>query len=182
MTSPPTTTQRFLLLDANVVIEAYRREVWEDLLDREALAVPSIVAHSEAFFYDSDLDAVPKPIHLPTLIQEGKIQELSATPSEMGAVAQIFDRVFLGGLHDGETEALALLHGGQFAPEFCSGDKMAIQALAMMGRSEDGISLESVLRRTGLNRSIGHEFTKKYFDRHLKIGQQKRITGEGLRS
>ncbi len=180
MTNPPTTTQLFLLLDAVIVIETHRLSVWEALLARGSLAVPSVVAHDEAFFYDSELSEVPRPIHLPTLIRDGKIQELSAAADELRAVAQIFDRVFLEGLHEGEMEALALLQGGRYALKFCTADKMAIHALAMMDRAEDGISLETVLQQAGLQKPLERQFTQEYFTAHLTRGSQRRITGEGL--
>lgn len=180
--SPPTTTQHLLLLDADVVIEAHRVDVWEQLQDLDVLAVPSVVAREEALFYSLEYQAVPKAIHLPRLIQEGKILELYAIPEELRAMSQIFDRVFLEGLHEGEMEALALLIGGRFELKLCSGDKMAIQALAMMNRGEDGISLQEVLSGIGIMKSLGYQFTQAYFNRHLQFGFQKRITGEGLRS
>lgn len=179
--NPPTTAQRLLLLDANVVIEAHRLSAWQTLVARGDLAVSSIVAHEEALFYDSELGGVPSPIHLPALIAEEKIVELSATPEEMKAVLGIFDRVFAEGLHAGEVEALGLLRGGRYQLQFCSGDQVAIQALAMLDRAEDGISLEAVLKRSGLSKAPRHEFTERFFSRHLKIGHRKRITGEGLR-
>ena len=145
------------------------------------MAVPSIVARQEAFFYSRDDHAVPKPIDLPTLIQRGKIVELAATAPQIVAVTQVFDRVFLEGLHDGEKEALALLHGGQCSLEFCTGDKMAIQALAMMDRAADGISLEAALSRVGLTQTLQPHFTEEYFKRHLQAGTERRIRGEGLR-
>lgn len=180
--SPPTTTQRLLLLDADVVIEAHRVDVWGHLQELEAVAVPSIVAREEALFYSLECQAVPKAIHLPRLIQEGKILELHGMPEELDAVSQIFNRVFLEGLHEGEMEALALVLGGRFDLKMCSGDKMAIQALSMVGRGDDGVSLQEVLRTRGLTRPLEYQFTQEYFERYRQLGFQKRLTGEGLRS
>lgn len=155
-------------------------EVWETLLNKRPVAVPSIVAR-EALFYYQEPHQVSMPIDLPSLIQEGKVLEVTATGSELDALSQIFDRVFLEGLHDGEKEALALLHSRQYPLEICSGDKIAIHALAMMDRGADGVSFEAVLRRIGLSKNVKGEFTEEYFKRHLGVGYQKRITGEGLR-
>jgi len=39
-----------VLLDASIVIEAYKLGVWEKFLDRIEAIVPSTVAHDEALF------------------------------------------------------------------------------------------------------------------------------------
>lgn len=64
---------------------------------------------------------------------------------------------------------------------FCSSDAAAIQALAMLGYSELGISLEEVLQKVGLQKQLPVQFTKAFFRRNLTIGQQRRITGQDLR-
>lgn len=174
---------KFLLLDADVIIEAYRIGIWLSLIDRVQIAVPSIVAHSEALFYSKEEGRIPEEIDLPKLIQEGKISELIASDIEMADLLAKFDNVFIQfeGLHSGEAEALALILSGKASGYmFCTGDKVAIQGLAMLGHSSYGISMEQVLSTVGLQKQLSHQFSESYFKRWLKKGGQRFVTGDGL--
>lgn len=118
-----------VLLDANIIIEAYKFGIWEKLVEQVEIRVSSIVAHSEALFYSKKERRVPEPIDLKRLITKGKIEEFPATQKEITTFLNKFDRVFVGGLHDGEAESLALImHGGMKDTLYCSGDSTAIQA------------------------------------------------------
>ena len=84
------------------------------------------------------------------IVQDGKIKEISATPEEMADFLKYFDRVFVFGLDDGEIESLSLIKSGKLKDTlFCSSDGPAIQALAMIGHSDAGISMETLLKKTG---------------------------------
>lgn len=170
------------LLDANIIIEAYQFGIWEKLIERVDISVSSIVAHSEALFYSKKEKRVPEPIDLKRLILKGKIEEFSATQEEIATFLNNFDRVFVGGLHDGEAESLALIMHGRIKDTFyCSGDSTAIQALAMIGHSADGISFERLLQKAGLQKRLRKQFTEKFFKEQIKEGQKNRITGQGLK-
>lgn len=101
------------LLDANIIIEAYQLGIWENLIERVEINVSSIVAHDEARFYSKKEKRIPQPIDLKQLIAEGRIKESSATHEEIKAFLNKFDSVFVGGLHDGESESLALIMHGK---------------------------------------------------------------------
>ncbi len=96
-----------VLLDASIVIEAHKIGVWENLIERVEIIVFSIVAHQEALFYSEKEKGIPGPINLKRLIDNGKIQEISATPEEIA--------LFLIGLTgflslDSMMERLSLYH------------------------------------------------------------------------
>ena len=78
-------------------------------------------------------------------------------------------------------EALAILQASEEGVSFCTADKLAIYSLVLMGFSERGVSLEEVLRQTGLTKTIGSQFTEAFFQKQIAIGREKRIRGEGLR-
>jgi hypothetical protein len=179
LTRPPITTpQCLLLLDANVVLEAHRRDVWNPLLQRASIAVPSAVARDEARFYDSRAGMVP--IHLPSLISDGKITEVAASAQQIESVINFFNPAHANALGAGELEALAILQASEEGILFCTADKLAIYSLVLMGFSERGISFEEVLRQTGLTKSIGLQFAEVFFQQQIAIGREKRIRGEGL--
>ncbi len=176
-----TTRPKSLLPDADVVIETYNLGVWEGLIAEISVVVPATIVHSEALFFKGRKRSVSGRIHLPALVEQGKIKQVEASAQEVDAVLQRFDRIFRESLHPGEVEALAVLHAGK-APEcaFCSGDKTAIRCLAMLGLSDCAISLEEVLDSIGLRKKLRFQFTKEYLRAQIKIGQQQRITGLGL--
>lgn len=176
-----TTKPKCILLDANVVIEAHELGIWQKLTERLQLIVPSTVIHDEALFFSRTTRDSRKNITLQTWIEDAKITELSATYEELASIYSIFDRVFIETLHPGETEALALLKTDKAETAyFCTGDGHAVQALAMIGMSERGISMESLLASIGLKRRLKRQFTEAFFRLNRGAGQQKRITGEGL--
>ena len=72
-----------VLLDASIIIEAYKIGVWEKLIDRVEIVVSSIVAHKESHFYSKEEGGIPESINLKRLIQDGKIKEISASLEEM---------------------------------------------------------------------------------------------------
>ncbi|MBU1398630.1 MAG: hypothetical protein ABIJ52_16755 [Pseudomonadota bacterium] len=171
-----------VLLDANIIIEAYHLGIWDKLIEKVEISVSSIVAHTEALFYDHKGKRVPESINLNNLIAAGKIKEHTASYEDLAELYSLFDRVFIEGIHEGEAECLALIQQQRVKDTlFCSGDAAAIQALAMLGRSEDGISLEALLKKTGLKQSLRRQFTEKFFRENLRQGAQNRIMQTGLR-
>lgn len=170
-----------LLVDANIVIEAYKISVWNPLIGRLRVAIPSIVIDDEALFYSSDLGNVPVPIRLPSLVANGSIERVEATNEEMSAVLDIFDRVFVEGIHPGEHEALAIIMHRSEEYQFCSSDVVAIKALTMLGYSDRGVSMESVLTSIGLTKKLDKQFTEAFFRNQIAAGQVQRIQGTGLK-
>lgn len=170
-----------VLLDANIVIESHKIGVWEKLIDRVEIVVSSIVAHKESLFYSELEGKIPEPINLKQLIQGGKLKEISATPEEMADFLNYFDRVFVFGLDDGEIESLALIKSGKVKDTlFCSSDGPAIQALSMIGHSDAGISMEMLLKQTGLQKSLECQFSDAFFKKHITKGSENFIQGVGI--
>lgn len=183
LTKKKITKPKCLLLDANIVIEAYKLGIWDQLIERFSIAVPSIVVKNEALFYSKKDRGIPEPINLPDLIIQGKIVEIGADSNDLLTLDQNFDLAFKEGLDPGEREALAIIMCGKAAEYFlCTGDANAIQALALLGLSELGISLEKVLLSVGLERKLSFWFRDDFFIRNIRIGQKKKIQGEGIRS
>ena len=65
-----------VLLDANVIIEAYELGVWQPVIDSFNLTVPSVVARHEARYFV--VRGKHNPINLPSLAAQGKITVLAA--------------------------------------------------------------------------------------------------------
>jgi hypothetical protein len=93
-----------VLLDANIIIEAYQLGIWENLIEKAEISVSSIVAHTEALFYVSKEKRIPEAINLKALISKGKIKKHCASTEDLAELYSRFDRVFIEGIHDGEKE------------------------------------------------------------------------------
>jgi len=172
--------RRQLLIDTGVVFRAYRFSVWDQLIHRVSILVPSTVCRVEAQGYEA-LDGKWTTIDLPRLTDMGKIVELEATQDELALPSQILAPSTLEELDAGELEALSLmLSRRDLDCYFCSGDGAAIRAIAMLGLSERAISMEKVLRSVGLTKRLPRAFTQEFFEIHLHTGQERRITGLGL--
>lgn len=59
-------TLKCVLLDACIIIEAYKIEIWDKLIERVEISVASSVVQKEALFYKEG--SIPKPIKLNDLI------------------------------------------------------------------------------------------------------------------
>jgi hypothetical protein len=170
-----------VLLDANIIIESHKVGVWEKLIERVEIVVSSIVAHKESHFYSEEEGGIPEPINLKRLIQNGKIIEISATPKEITDIINYFDKVFIFRMDDGEIESLALIKSGKLKDAlFCSSDGPAIQALAMIGHSNAGISMETLLKKTGLQKDLEYQFCDEFFKKHITKGSENYIQGIGI--
>jgi len=175
-----TTKPRCVLLDANIVIEAHALKIWTELKDRYELILPSIVVINEAkYFYSAKRRS--KSIRLGEQITRGEVRQLTATAEEYAQLYEKFDSVFRDTLDPGETEALALLQANRASEAFfCTSDAPAIKALAMLGLSNRGISMEMLMSKIGLAKKLKKWFTEDFFKTNIKHGQIARVTGEGL--
>ncbi len=171
-----------VLLDANIIIEAYRLGIWEKLIDNVEISVSSIVARDEVLFWSKKEGGIPEAINLEKLISKGKIKEFAASADEVAAFLNKFDSVYVQGLHAGENEALALImHGKINDTLYCSADATAIQALAMIGHSDLGISMEIMMKKSGITKRLKVHYSEEFFKRNINIGKQNLITGQGLK-
>jgi len=174
-----TTKRKYVLLDANVVIESHKLRVWSNLKSSYKLVLPAAVSKREALFYF--VGNQKRIIKLRAEIDRSEIVELEATVGDLASLYTVFEQFYLDILDPGEFEALALLQAGKaIETSFCTSDAPAIKALAMMHMSHLGISLETMLARIGLTKNLDQQFTEEFFKHNLKMGQLNLVTGWGL--
>ncbi len=175
-----TTKPRCVLLDANVVIESHELGVWEELRAGYRLTVPATVSRREALFYFAGRRKVR--VDLPGQIRRSDIDELEASVEELADLYGTFESWFLDTLDPGELEALALLKAGRATGcSFCTSDAPAIKALVMLGMSNWGVSLETLLSRIGLTKKFKTQFQESFFKSCCRQGSLNLVTRDGLR-
>jgi hypothetical protein len=170
---------RLLLLDANVVIEISRHDLWDQVVAKCDIHLAQTVI-DEAQFYDDD-NGRRHYIDLSPYISAKTIQPVELTPSQMAGFRAQFSPVYFEKLDPGETESLAYLLGQSEECLICSADKIVYRVLGCLSRSEQGVSLDEVLGQVGLGRRLGREFTKAYREEWTKKGFQEGLTGLGIR-
>ncbi|MDI6890258.1 MAG: hypothetical protein QMC83_04875 [Thermodesulfovibrionales bacterium] len=167
-----------LFLDADVIIDLHRLSVWEHIIKNHKVHIPSIILHKETYYYE-DKRGIRHPIDLEKEIGV-TIYELSCSAEELLSFKEQFDRVFQEELHDGEKEALVLLQK-QEDRLLCTCDHAAIKALALLDLTEQGISFENLLKKTGINKKLEFKHTEKRFKRCLSEGSIMRIQERGVK-
>lgn len=182
MTAKVSEKLKCVLLDAMIIIEAHELGIWDSLLRKVEVLIPSTIIHAEAFYFHSKTSRRRKAILLNEAVVSGLVTEVTASAADILAVQKLFDVSTLGGLDSGEFEALALINTARMKGAlFCTAEKAAIRALALMGYAEAGISLEKLLTQIGLQQKLDSQFTEDFFKHFLKKGKQDRVTGSGLR-
>jgi hypothetical protein len=152
----------------------YEHKTWDLLQEQVHLVIPTIIR------FEAKRTRNYLPIDLESDFNKGVLKELSATAEQIANLESMFDKIFIERIDRGEREAIAALFSGNFPNHFfCTGDKSAIQALAMLDISDMGVSLEKLLKESGLGRSLPRRYSEEFFKEHIVIGVSNRITGVG---
>jgi hypothetical protein len=158
------------MLDANVVIWLCHshQNLWNMLLNRWEIVLPETIVNEV------------RSVDLSAEIAHHKIKVVQEPLSGIQDFFKQFDPTYQGRLDAGELEALACLSHADKSMQLCSGDAIVFKILGNIGREEQGLSLEEVLKQCGLTVSdLEWQFTKAFRDRFTKIGQIDRIQSRG---
>ena len=161
------------LLDADVIIDLLSLDVFDRLAGSHEIFAASTVIDEVRFFKRSD---EKHPVDLQQqYVSSGLVKELSASPDEIKEVLTKLPAINHENIDPGELESLAILSREE-GLIFCSCDAAAIRALPFLDLSDKGISVESLLKSSGLQRSdLKDRHTDKYFKGNLAIGQENKI-------
>lgn len=165
---------RLVILDANVIIDAFATNLWNSLINQYDVHVTSIVLRQEVYFYKNDAGQRIS-IDLGSDVASGKVKELTATIEDLAAIKEKVNPNLLDRIDDGEQEVLALLLTGRFDDYlFCTADTRAIKALASLDLGSFGVSLEELLENIGIkNRLPNPSYSKAAFARKIAEGLQE---------
>jgi len=168
---------RLLILDANVVIHLHELALWGQLLDRCEVYLSRIVATKEVLFQEGD--EFDEEIDLTPDIDAGRVRVFDVTAKELRDFRNQFDTVYLGDLDDGEAESLAYMMRQSSDFLISSGDAIVYRVLGNLNRSGQGISLEEVLQKIGLGRTVEWPYSKAFREKYARDGEKDMIRGRG---
>ena len=162
---------RFLLLDADVLIELWRRGVWKHLLTLCDITIMETV-RDEAIFYE-DADGNRHDIDLGPDIASGDVKVVDVPIAEIQKLLEAVPVAWHPQMNPGETASLAWLLAQPAEPAYqlCSGDHITFRVLGVKRRSEAGISLEEIFTSIGrVQPKLAMQFTKKYREDNSRQG------------
>lgn len=172
---------KFFLLDAGPIIQLHRLGRWGLVLDRAEIVVPKVIADSEAEYWVRE-DNSRQPITIQADADAGRLTVLDCEQVELGRTLELFDRATQQSVDPGELHALTLLRcwGDEPIPAFCSGDRMAIVCLCLLGFADSAVSIEELLSAVGLTATLKRQFTKLAMAAWVEEGRRRHLQRSGL--
>ena len=173
---------KLLILDAGVVIKLFELGVWGQVLETCDVHLSKIVAEQEANFH-SPSDAAPngQPIDLDVDIKAGRCTVFECSLSQIRHFLSEFDDNYAADLDPGEAESLAWLFSQSQDYLICSGDAIVYRVLGLKGCYEQGISLEEILGKIGLTKTLPWQYTSEFRECKFALGSQDQIQDRGLK-
>ena len=170
---------RFLLLDANVVIELFRLGIWDRVVDRCDIHLGETVKREVQYWQDDEGER--HDIDLTPYEDSGRIATFDVSLADLDAFTSRFGLVYLEKLDAGETEALAYMLNSAEKYQLCSADKITYRVLGALSREEHGVSLEEVLGQVGLGRHLQGQFSRAYREHWTRKGFEQGLQGMALK-
>lgn len=161
------------ILDADVIIDLLSFEVFNNLTKHCELHLSSTVI-GEVQFYKKGQVKIPVDFRK-EYVETGEVKEVSATSGDLEQVLDLLPASYKQGIGAGELESLAVLNNNRELI-FCSIDGLAIKSLPFIDMAENGISVEELLRQSGVAvNGLKKSHTDAYFKTKLAEGQQDKI-------
>lgn len=170
---------KLLILDANVVIHLHEFGIWAKLIAVCDVHLPGTVV-GESNFYE--VNGQRQYIDISDDIKQGRVQVFDVELAKIKAFRDQFDLRYVDGLDDGETEALAYMCESRETFLISSGDAIVYRVLGRLNRSDQGISLEEILKQVGLQRSqLPWSCSKQFREKYTSEGAMDLIQGTGMK-
>jgi len=132
---------------------------------------------NETRFYD-DLDGVRHSIDLKAYEENRRIIVHEVTLAETESLRKQFGQDILEKLDAGEAELLAVLVSRPFDEYLiCSADRIVYRVLGALKISEQGISLEEVLKAIGTTKNTEYPYIKAFREQWSRKGFEEGMTG-----
>ena len=170
---------RLLLLDANIVIQLFEQELWSPFLERCDVMLSRIVVEQEANFFEKD-DGTRIHIDLSEDVTAGRITVVDAPLTQVNDFKTKFAPTYLERFDPGELESLVFLVNSKDDCLISSADSIVYRVLGCLDRSDQGVSLEEVLNKIGLDRKLPPHYGRGFREHWTAMGARDRIQGFGL--
>lgn len=174
-----TRSLRLLLLDANIVFELHRLDLWSRVVARCEVLLARMVLDESKYFERHD--GSQQRIELGREIEIGQVRIVDVPIAMVTAFRRRFQPTFLGRLDPGELESLAHLVEVDRECSISSADKIVWRTLGALKLGEQGISLEEILDKIGQSRRLDEPFSMRYRAKWTKVGFDEGMRGEATR-
>ena len=168
---------QFLLLDAGPIIELFELGIWDKFINKCDVTICRTVADEAKWASQERQDIC---IDLESYEREGRIRMVDVELTVINAFRDKFDPLYKAAIHDGEKETLAFLDSSPEGWLVCAADAAVFRVLGILGKAEQGVSLEEVLGQVGLGRSVEWKYSERFRRKYTSLGQADSIQGQGL--
>jgi len=180
---------QFLLLDAGPIIKLFELDIWDKFLEKCYVSISQTVAN-EAKWASQEFEDIK--IELDTYKERNLVKIIEPELSVAGTFYAKLPNAYKDyvEVQDGEIQTLAFLCGSSADYRLCSSDGAVFRILGLLGKGEQGISLEEVLKQIGLQpgifwdnitpRNEDWKYTKKFREKYTCLGQIDFTQGKGL--
>jgi hypothetical protein len=169
---------RLLLLDANIVFKLFSADLWGQVLEKCDVLLSRVVAEVEVKYFDDGVEH--QRIDLQPYLRDKRISIVDIDVGKIKTFKSKFDTSYLERLDDGEAESLTYLDTSSEPCLICSADAIVFKTLGLLGKPDQGLSLEEVLGIIGFGRKLEWQYSKAFRDRYTREGQADLIQGNGL--
>lgn len=161
------------LLDADVIIDLLSLDVFDKLARSHEVNVAStVIEEIKSYTKSGTKHRIDFRVQY---VENGLVKECSASPDEIKTILDKIPAHSHETIDPGELESFAVL-AREEDMTFCSCDAAAIRTLPILDLSNKGISVENLLRSSGLQRTdLKDRHTEQYFKNNLAIGQEIKI-------
>jgi hypothetical protein len=180
---------QFLLLDAGPIIKLFSLKIWDEFLKHCDVTTARVIAEDQALYTEDGC----QHINLKPYEEQHLINILEV---DMVAVRQFhdkFDLLYKADIHNGEKEMLAFLCQSSEKWLVCSGDRAVFRVIGLLGKGDQGISLEEILSQIGLSIGIKWDqvtpqnkaywpYTRSFREQWTRKGRTDFVQGQGLAS
>ena len=168
---------KFLLLDAGPIIKLFQSGLWDIFIEKCDITITRTVA-TQAKYASRDFEDIC--INLDPYEEQSLIKIIDVGLLAVKQFYEKFDSLHRAGIHDGERETLAFLFNNSENWRLCAADQAVFKVLGVLGKGNQGISLEEVLKEIGHQQNLEWQYTKKFREKYTKMGQADSIQNRGL--
>lgn len=166
---------QFLLLDAGPIIKLFELGLWDKFLDHCEVTVTQTVADEARFAHGLDEDVC---IDLGKDSEKGHLEIVEVMPKVVTGFHHQFSSTYKGQIHEGELESLAFLCNQSHHWKICAADGAVFKVLGLLGKADQGISLDEILKSIGLSTDLPLHYKREFRIRHSRQGQIDSIQDE----